>query len=219
MRIDILQHVDFEGPGLIKDWVDQNHHHMVIHRLDQNVSLPHLSELTFLIILGGPMSANDPRSAWLEHERLLIKQVIEKGIPVLGICLGAQQIAKALGATIFKGKDREAGWFPVTNTDLREEMIVFHWHQDQFELPKGAELLYNNAVCPNQGFRYHSHVLALQFHFESNAAGIKALVDNDSAFLDGSRYTQSAEQILKSPVPAINKARLFMWLDQLSKYA
>lgn len=88
-------------------------------------------------------------------------------------CLGGQQIAKTLGADIFQGEYREAGWLPIrtmkseTLGELPEELVVFHWHGEQFGLPEGAERLFTSEVCPNQGFIYKENVIGLQFHFES----------------------------------------------------
>ena len=157
MGIAILQHVDFEGPAEIENWCRQTGTDYRIYRLFLRDALPKAEETDFLLILGGPMSVLDELPC-LEEERQLIRALISQGKPVFGVCLGGQQIAKALGADIFQGAYREAGWLPIrtisstTVGDLPEEMVVFHWHGEQFGLSEGAERLFASDVCANQGF-------------------------------------------------------------------
>lgn len=220
MKIAILQHVDFEGPAEIENWCRQTRTEYKIYRIFQGDTLPNAVETDFLVILGGPMSVLDDLP-WLEQERQLIRTFISQGKPVFGVCLGGQQIAKALGAAIFQGEFREAGWLPIrtmkstTVGDLPEELVVFHWHGEQFGLPEGAERLFVSAVCPNQGFVYNGNVIGLQFHFESTQESIECILQNDAAFLDGSAYTQTAAKIRKQPIPAGNRELLYRLLDRL----
>ncbi|MFZ2691764.1 MAG: type 1 glutamine amidotransferase, partial [Trichococcus flocculiformis] len=174
----------------------------------------------FLVILGGPMSVLD-ELPWLEEERQLIRVLISQGKPVFGVCLGGQQIAKTLGADIFQGEYREAGWLPIrtmkseTLGELPEELVVFHWHGEQFGLPEGAERLFTSEVCPNQGFIYKENVIGLQFHFESTKESIESILQNDAAFLDGTAYTQTSAEIRNYPIPASNRKLLYRLLDRL----
>ncbi|WP_067843154.1 type 1 glutamine amidotransferase [Amphibacillus sediminis] len=216
MKIDLIQHVAFEEPAAINDWVKERGHQLVLHQLYRGDQVPNGDEIDFLIMLGGPMSANDPEPYWLEEERQLIKQLISMKKPILGICLGAQQIVKALGGEVFIGKEREAGWFPVTDLRTNQEYLVFHWHQEQFTLPNGSTRLYTNPATLNQGFRYQDHVIGLQFHLESTIESILILLEQDQAFLEPSLYVQSAAEILQQSIPHDNKQLLFYWLDNLA---
>ena len=182
--------------------------------------MPKAERTDFLVILGGPMSVLD-ELPWLEEERQLIRVLISQGKPVFGVCLGGQQIAKTLGADIFQGEYREAGWLPIrtmkseTLGELPEELVVFHWHGEQFGLPEGAERLFTSEVCPNQGFIYKENVIGLQFHFESTKESIESILQNDAAFLDGTAYTQTSVEIRNYPIPASNRKLLYRLLDRL----
>ena len=220
MEIAILQHVDFEGPAEIENWCRQTGNEYKVHRLFLGEALPKAERTDFLVILGGPMSVLD-ELPWLEEERQLIRVLISQGKPVFGVCLGGQQIAKTLGADIFQGEYREAGWLPIrtmkseTLGELAEELVVFHWHGEQFGLPEGAERLFTSEVCPNQGFIYKENVIGLQFHFESTKESIESILQNDAAFLDGTAYTQTSAEIRNYPIPASNRKLLYRLLDRL----
>jgi GMP synthase-like glutamine amidotransferase len=143
---------------------------------------------------------------WLREEKSFIRESIESGKIVLGICLGAQLIADALGARVFKNQYREIGWFPLERKIDAEEsamadvfpdtLEVFHWHGDTFETPKGAKLLASSEACRNQGFVIDSRVIGLQFHLETTSESAAALIQNCGAELDGSKYVQSAAEML-----------------------
>ncbi|CZR01113.1 GMP synthase-Glutamine amidotransferase [Trichococcus flocculiformis] len=220
MEIAILQHVDFEGPVEIENWCRQTGNEYKVYRLFLGEALPKAERTDFLVILGGPMSVLD-ELPWLEEERQLIRVLISQGKPVFGVCLGGQQIAKTLGADIFQGEYREAGWLPIrtikseTLGELPEELVVFHWHGEQFGLPEGAERLFTSEVCPNQGFIYKENVIGLQFHFESTKESIESILQNDAAFLDGTAYTQTSAEIRNYPIPASNRKLLYRLLDRL----
>ena len=220
MEIAILQHVDFEGPAEIENWCRQTGNEYKVYRLFLGEALPKAERTDFLVILGGPMSVLD-ELPWLEEERQLIRVLISQGKPVFGVCLGGQQIAKTLGADIFQGEYREAGWLPIwtmkseTLGELPEELVVFHWHGEQFGLPEGAERLFTSEVCPNQGFIYKENVIGLQFHFESTKESIESILQNDAAFLDGTACTQTAAEIRNYPIPASNRKLLYRLLDRL----
>lgn len=220
MEIAILQHVDFEGPAEIENWCRQTGNEYKVYRLFLGEALPKAERTDFLVILGGPMSVLD-ELPWLEEERQLIRVLISQGKPVFGVCLGGQQIAKTLGADIFQGEYREAGWLPIrtmkseTLGEPPEELVVFHWHGEQFGLPEGAERLFTSEVCPNQGFIYKENVIGLQFHFESTKESIESILQNDAAFLDGTACTQTAAEIRNYPIPASNRKLLYRLLDRL----
>lgn len=222
MKIDVLQHVPFEGLGLIGEWGKTTNAKFHVHKLFENSHLPNPDQVDFLIILGGPMSATDTDYIWITKERELILSLINLDKPILGICLGGQQIAKALGSPIFQGEYREVGWLPIQSTTGKfdffpDDMVVFHWHGEQFETPKHAEKLFKSEACENQGFIYNNNVVGLQFHFESTTDSVNELLEHDRAFIDGSKYTQSEDEIKNFQIPIANKQVLFSLLDYLIK--
>lgn len=172
--IRIFQHLDCEGPAYFETILKDRHIPYEIVRIDLGETVsPETDTISGLIFMGGPMSVNDPL-AWITDEIKLIKNAIKKQIPVLGICLGSQLMAKAMGAKVYPGEAgcMEIGWGDiecVTHTpwtdDLPQTMTVFHWHGETFDLPTGAIRLFSNERYANQGFALGPH-LALQFHVE-----------------------------------------------------
>ena len=134
-----------------------------------------LSSSSGLIVMGGPMSANDPDN-YISRELYLIGQAIQANLPVLGVCLGSQLIAKAAGARVYRNPVKEIGWYPVSVTPAgsRDPLVhhfapaaeVFHWHGETFDLPEGAAWLARSEACRHQAFRLGSNVYGFQFHFE-----------------------------------------------------
>ncbi len=143
---------------------------------------------------------------WLVQEKQFIEQAIKEDKVVIGICLGAQLIADALGAKIFQNRYKEIGWFPVEFTAearassllgfLPREFRVFHWHGDTFELPSGAIRLAQNEACHNQGFIYNKKVLALQFHLEVGLENVQQIIAHCGNELIKGRYIQQPEEML-----------------------
>ena len=127
-----------------------------------------------MILLGGSMSANDNLS-FIQREIEHVQVAVQAGKPVLGICLGAQLIAKALGSKVYRNAQTEIGWAPVTFTNAArndplfrgyDSEVIFHWHGETFDLPEGASLLASSAACRHQAFRLGDRVYGLQFHLE-----------------------------------------------------
>ncbi|MBB1127225.1 type 1 glutamine amidotransferase [Thiospirillum jenense] len=186
MRIQVLQHVPFEGPAYLGDWATRHHHHLTINHLYTGDPCPTRDSYDWLIVLGGPMNVNDDNEhSWLTAEKVCINTAIEDGKTVIGICLGAQLIAQALGATVRRNDQQEIGWFPITWTDaahqlpgcatLPKQLTAFHWHGDTFSLPPGAVHLATSTACQQQAFYYDGRVLGLQCHLEVTPISIAAL--------------------------------------------
>ncbi len=140
-------------------------------------AVPDVRHYHGLIVLGGPMSANElDRYPHLDAEKDAIRHAVHDGIPVLGICLGAQLIAAALGGRVRKNPMKEIGWFEVAPTDAGRQdplfskftgpEMIFQWHGDTFSLPQGAHHLARSDACLNQAFRFNDRVYGLQFHLE-----------------------------------------------------
>jgi GMP synthase (glutamine-hydrolysing) len=177
MNVLIVKHVDIEGPGLIEYCLRQEKIPCIILDLSLGIHLPKLDHFTHIVILGGPMNVyEEDLYPFLRDEDLFIKEAVQRGKFILGICLGAQLIAKALGAKVFKAPVKEIGWYDVSLTEigandplfsnLSKIFPVFQWHGDTFEIPKGGKLLVTSTSVPHQAFRYGENTYGLQFHLE-----------------------------------------------------
>lgn len=205
MRMAVLQNVPFEGPAAIADWAEARGVPLREAHLYRGTELPRLDSFEMLTIMGGPMSANDEtRFDWLGLEIVLIREAVAGGKIVLGICLGAQLIAKALGAKVYPAKVKEIGWFPVTRVGNQHEVLAsfpetftaFHWHGETFDLPDGATRLAETEAVPNQAFAVGPRALALQFHLEANPNSVRALLENASGEIGNGPYEQQPDAII-----------------------
>jgi GMP synthase-like glutamine amidotransferase len=205
MRAHYLQHVPFEGLGSIESWLGENGYAISASRLFACEKLPAAQKVDFLIVLGGPMSVNDEQQhPWLAEEKRFIGEMVATGKPVLGICLGAQLIASAMGARVYQNPLKEIGWFPVHGISSGDEASfrfpastpVFHWHGETFDLPAGATRLAESDVCRNQAFQIGSSVIGLQFHLETTRQSAEAMVEHCANELIPAPCVQSGEEIL-----------------------
>jgi GMP synthase (glutamine-hydrolysing) len=172
MAILVLRHEPFEHLGYFADILESQHTPFTYKDLGEPLSLDGFAAV---IVMGGPQSANDA-TAELAGELRLLQQAIGEGKPVLGICLGAQLIAKALGAKVYRNPEKEIGWEEVSFTaaangdpvlgGISSPSMFFHWHGETFDLPAGAEWLAFSAKCRHQAFRYGTNVYGIQFHPE-----------------------------------------------------
>ena len=212
MRVHYIQHVAFEGLGAIQPYLQKKGHKLSVTHLYAGEHLPSMDTFDWLIVMGGPMGIYDyGEFPWLKAEKVLIKQAIDVGKTVLGICLGAQLIADVLGSTVDKrvvyaGKYKEIGWFDIHKSKELDETVlgnvfpdtleVFHWHGDMFDVPAGAKAVGNSAACPNQGFVYDNRVVGFQFHLETTPESAAVLIDACGDELDGSGYVHDAQTML-----------------------
>ncbi|MGH9466569.1 MAG: type 1 glutamine amidotransferase [Terriglobales bacterium] len=172
----ILQHAPWEGPGLIAAALDAHGFEFRVHRLDQGEAVPETVP-DGLVVMGGPMGVYEARQfPFLSEEQRLLRACLAEDLPVLGVCLGAQLMAAALGAEVSRGATLEAGEGSVTLTGAGRadavigigcgELPVVHWHQGTFPLPQGTELLASSRLYPMQAFRAGRYGYGLQFHLE-----------------------------------------------------
>ena len=220
MRINVLQHTPNEGPGTIQEWSQDRGHEMYVYHPYQFGNLPTADETDMLIILGGPMSPNDDLT-WIKQERVLIQRLLDAHKPIFGACYGAQQIAKTLGYAVKKAPHKEVGWAPVyLQTDvipgLPATVEALHWHQEMFEIPRGAKLLFSSDLVANQGFLLKDNVIGLQFHFEPALDNVREIAINDATYPDDNNdLHQTAAEIIAHGVPAQNRQVMFQLLDYL----
>ncbi len=208
MRIHYLQHVPFEGLGNIENWALLRGHQISDTQLYNNDPLPEPEEFDWLIVMGGPMNIYEgDMFPWLAREKTFIRDAIDAGKIVLGVCLGAQLIADALGAKIHRNQYPEIGWFNVRLTDaasrsgafnrLPERLTAFHWHGDMFDLPPGATWIAESDACRNQAFEYGGgRVIGLQFHLDTTLESIRRLVAYCGDELVPGEYVQSEDEML-----------------------
>lgn len=173
MRVLAFRHGPSEGLGLIKNVLDASGIACQYIDLYHAPKAP-IPDAEALILLGGSMSTND-NLPFIKREIEHIRASIRMRKPVLGICLGAQLISKALGAKVYLNASKEIGWATVTFTEAGrndplfrgcESEIVFHWHGETFDLPEGADLLGSSAACRHQAFRFGDRLYGFQFHLE-----------------------------------------------------
>ncbi len=218
MRAHILQHVPFEGPGCIDAWLDAAGWKKARTRFFESPRSPAPREVDLVIVMGGPMSVNDEREIpWLVQEKAFIREAIEAGTAVLGICLGAQMIASAMGATVRRNEYKEIGWFPVEGVSKEKSCFrfpastdVFHWHGETFDLPAGAVHIARSEACENQGFQVGKSVIGLQFHLETTPESARELVAHCRSELVPSRFVQSEATILKDTFSKYHSANALM---------
>ena len=222
MQLAILQHMPHEGPAALLDWADARGHRAAIWPLYDNPSLPATGQFEGLIVLGGGMSVYDRDThPWLEPERQLIRDALAAARPVVGICLGAQQLAYALGARVSSNDEREVGFWPIHREGdalpLPATLPACHWHGDTFELPEHATLLASSAACRNQIFVTGDGLgLGLQCHLEATPDWVDSCCTHDADYLIPGGWMQDAARLRAERVAYLAMhAALFDLLDAL----
>lgn len=208
MHIHILQHVPFEGEGIIADWAQQNRATVSHTRFFAHEALPANLDFDLLVVMGGPMGIYDETEhPWLADEKKFIQQAVAQGVKVLGICLGAQLLAHVLGANVTRNAHKEIGWFPLHVTHARHPLFsdfyqlgaspVFHWHGDTFAIPDGCVHLFGSEACVNQAFIKGYQVIGLQFHLELKAENLSQLIEHGHHELADLPFVQSENELLE----------------------
>lgn len=225
MRVHYVQHAAFEGPAAILDWARETGQAVTASHLYRGEALPEAGALDLLVVMGGPMSVNDERDyPWLAGEKRLVCEAIAAGRAVLGVCLGAQMIASAMGARVYRGPEKEIGWFPARRVTvegagalLPETFTPLHWHGETFDLPRGAVRLAETEAVPNQAFQLGARAVGLQFHLEATPESVGAMVEHTGHEIQGGqRFQQEARVILERTTGAAAATRPVLW--QLLNY-
>jgi GMP synthase-like glutamine amidotransferase len=210
LRIVCIQHADAEGPGAIAPWARERGHALVALRFDQGHLAPPADSVDLLVVLGGGMNVYETeRFRWLAREKRFVRAVIDAGRPVLGICLGSQLVADALGAAVRRNGEREIGWHGVTKTaegaaspflaGWPDGAPLFQWHGDTFDIPDGAVHLARSAACAHQAFSWGDRVVGVQFHPEMTHGIAAAICASDADDLAPALYVQPAAEMLADP--------------------
>lgn len=172
MRAHYFQHVPFEGLGSVQAWLVANGYQITATRFYEFSELPDLEQIDLLVVMGGPMSVNDEAIyPWLVAEKSFIRTAVQSGKRVLGVCLGAQLIASALGARVYPNAQKEIGWFPIQGIASSERVPfcfpsvieVFHWHGETFDLPPAQFASPEAAVVKIRRFRLTTQLSACSF--------------------------------------------------------
>ncbi len=220
MRIHSLLHAKHETIGAVANWSEHHSLSLSSTNLYLGDELPSIDDFDLLLIMGGPMSVNDENKyEWLASEKLFIKEAIDKGKYILGICLGAQLIANALGAKVKANPYKEIGWFPVKKVMWSANPIAdilpfsfttFHWHGETFDIPEKAKLIFSSEACLNQSFIYGDKTVAFQFHMEVIPEIIQGFIETGKNELKKDKYVQSGDEIL-SMISLTNENNLYMF--------
>ncbi len=188
----VVQNTRTEGSGYLGELLANDG--FTVHSVNvKHEKLPE-KKYSLLVILGAPESANDDLP-YLQAEQKLIKKTVDDNIPVLGICLGSQLIAKTFGGKVYRGPKKEIGFYHDLKIDTNSKLFsgftnpftVFHWHGDTFDLPEGAVRLAHSENYQNQAFQINSAV-GLQFHLEVNSEMINLLLDKTREKLEQIPY-------------------------------
>jgi GMP synthase (glutamine-hydrolysing) len=200
----ILRHVPYEGPGLIEDMLDgRGLSYRIIDIFEEGVPLG-VAGFTGIVSMGGPMSVNKGTEE-IEKEKELLLEALGRNIPILGVCLGAQILASALGSKVYAGEQPEVGWGDVSLTQhgiadpllagVDHVLPVLHWHGETFDLPEGAVRLASSEKFENQAYRVGNKAYGLQFHLEIDNEMVQEWVERDLE--EEIRIVSEPEEILE----------------------
>lgn len=203
-KVLIVKHVNNEGPGLIQSFFDEQGWPVEIIDLSDGGVLPRsLDGIAAVVILGGPMNVYEEKKyPFLKNEDDFITKLLVEDTPFLGICLGAQLLAKACQGSVFKSDVEEIGWYQVSITregrqdllfyGVQSPLTVFQWHRDTFEVPQGGTALVQGKTCINQAFKIGNCAYGLQFHIEATHDMIQEWMKDQNDAVDVKKIIKSS---------------------------
>jgi GMP synthase-like glutamine amidotransferase len=203
----IVKHVEQEGPGLIESFFAGNGWRLDTIELGRDERLPDaVDDYAAAVVLGGPMNVYEVnRYPFLEAEENLIRKLLISETPLLGICLGAQLLAKTCGAKVKKASPKEVGWYTLRVTDegmkdglfrdSSRRLKVFQWHEDTFDMPAGGVLLVQGKTCRNQAFRVGRNAYGVQFHTEVTASMIEEWMKEEEGKIDTGKILRDTREV------------------------
>lgn len=216
LRVHYFQHIAGEGFGSCYDYLKAHQAKITATEFFalpvdlplELEALPDIDEVDLLIIMGGTMSVNDEANyPWLKLEKRWLRRYLSAGKPAIGLCLGGQLIANALGASVSRNQYQELGWMDVGRVShipenyfqIPEKINIMQWHSETFEIPRGGVRLAQNNVCQNQMYQIGRNVLGFQFHPEMTPHALQLLIENeeDSAVFNG-EYVQPIAELKKT---------------------
>jgi GMP synthase-like glutamine amidotransferase len=199
----VFQHDRDDGPGYLGEAFLRRGARLTVVRLDDGEAVPDIAPYDMLLVMGGTMNVyQEDKYPWLAEETRAIRQAVEAGKAVLGVCLGGQLLAKALGARVHLGAATEIGLTPITLTEAGQADPLFEglagveaveWHDDTFDIPTGATALASSAGCPNQAFRFAERAYGLQFHPEVSPAMLAEWIKESGDLPDESSFQHELE--------------------------
>jgi|Deesub1362A_J573_1020465.scaffolds.fasta_scaffold01310_15 GMP synthase-like glutamine amidotransferase len=204
LKILAIIHAENERMGFIEDFLEEKEIEYEYLRYYRGENIKRW-DFTHLIIMGGPMGAYEEKKyPFLEEEKRVILRAFKRNIPILGICLGAQLIARSLGSRVYP-HIREIGWFKIWKNErdeiaeeIPEEFYTFQWHNDTFEIPNNAKMIFTGDPVKNQGFRI-GNAIALQFHPEVTREMIKDWISDEECLTEDEkkRILKDTEKYIK----------------------
>ena len=233
-KVLVFQHVPFEPLGTLDPLLkDAGFRIRYVNFGREPEQRPELDRYEALIVLGGPMNADQINTyPNLLTEVEIIREAVEQGMSVLGICLGAQLLAKALGGSVSRNEVREIGWYDVEMTEagLSDPVLstfaptqeVFQWHEDGITLPPGCELLAGSPASPVQAFRFGDHAYGFQFHLEANRPLIERwlsvpahaeALEDEIGHIDPEAILAKTDSSI-GPLQALSKATFSRWIER-----
>jgi GMP synthase-like glutamine amidotransferase len=229
MRILLLQHDPLDGPGSLTDWANERGHSLTTCLICHGATLPSIESFDLLVSLGGPMGAyQEEKYPWLVTEKEYLRQAVAAGKKILGLCLGAQLLADALGGKAFRHTCKEFGWQPIEPTGEGRKWFgtadcfqAFQWHGDTYTLPPGAVQLARNEAAQQQAFLITgakgNPVLGLQFHLEWTEQMARDALAEPGVTPPPSRFVQTPEKILEDPALFSSaRDRFHVMMDRIS---
>ena len=234
-KVLIIENAAGEGPGILQDILSNRGWSIQNIQLHRGKTIPtNWQVFNLLIIMGGPMNVyEEDKYPYLREETILLRDALNRAIPVLGFCLGSQLMAKACGSKVFKGHIKEIGWYSVSLTEdgkkdpllrgLPEEFPVFQWHGDTFQIPENGIGLIKSDQYPNQSMRIGEMAYGFQFHFEITQKMIEDWLQAGKKEIKALNLTGLHEKVLKDSSYYLPKthavAEIFLnnYLDQIEK--